>query len=233
LSATLHLLCAGAARGLAQALLPRLAAEGLGVEATYGAVGALRDRLADGAPCDVIVLTSALIDDLVRANRVDPDSVAALGRVHTGIAVREADTAPDVASPDALRDALLAAEAVYFPDPERATAGRHFAAVLERLGIASALAGRLRTFANGASAMSALAHAAEARPIGCTQVTEIRYTPGVALVGALPGDLDLATVYTVGVMRSAGARDAAGRLAAALSGEGSRALRAAGGFEPS
>ena len=33
--------------------------------------------------------------------------------------------------------------------------------------------------------------------LGCTQVSEILYTPGVTLVGALPGELALSTVYSV------------------------------------
>ena len=56
-------------------------------------------------------------------------------------------------------------------------------------------------FANGATAMRELAGAGDAGAIGCTQATEIRYTPGLALVGALPAPFALATVYSAAVRR--------------------------------
>ena len=61
---------------------------------------------------------------------------------------------------------------------------------------------RLRPYPNGATAMRALAGARRTSPIGCTQVTEILNTPGVALVGPLPKQFELATVYTAGVQRA-------------------------------
>ena len=60
MSESIALLCAGAAKGLALALEPAFtAATGAGVDASFGAVGALVEKLDADAPCDVIVLTSA------------------------------------------------------------------------------------------------------------------------------------------------------------------------------
>ena len=50
-------------------------------------------------------------------------------------------------------------------------------------------------------------------PIGCTQVTEILSTPGVTLVGPLPKQFELATVYTAGVCTGAAQPELAQRLA--------------------
>src|SRR5581483_4897753 len=116
--------------------------------------------------------------------------------------------------------------------PKLATAGIHFAGVLDRLGIARALGPRLRPFPNGATAMRELAAAGSAHPIGCTQITEILATPGVALVGPLPEDLGLATVYPSGVAARAALPDAARRLAALLAGDAAGRLRRRLGFEP-
>jgi molybdate transport system substrate-binding protein len=71
--------------------------------------------------------------------------------------------------------------------------------VLERLGIAAALAPRLSVHPNGATAMRALAETGAPGALGCTQVTEILYTPGLALAGALPDPFGLATVYAAGI----------------------------------
>ena len=86
---------------------------------------------------------------------------------------------------------MLAADVIYFPDPKQATAGIHFAKVLERLGIAHDVAARLQPHPNGATAMRELSQSRDARPIVCTQVTEILATPGVTLVGPLPKGFEL------------------------------------------
>jgi len=126
---------------------------------------------------------------------------------------------------------LAPQDAVYFPDPKLATAGIHFAKVLDALGISGELTGRLRPFPNGAAAMQALARSPDARPIGCTQVTEIRNTPGVALAGPLPKEFELATVYTAGVCARATLPEQAKHLAGLLSGEAARGAREQAGFE--
>jgi molybdate transport system substrate-binding protein len=178
------------------------------------------------------VLTAALIDELAAGGHVDRDSIAPLGRVGTGIAVRAGEPVPDIGDGDALKRTLLAARRIFVPDPARATAGIHFANVLRRLGIHADVAARLAPYPNGATAMRELAQSNESGLIGCTQVTEIRYTRGVTLVGPLPGEYALETVYSVAVCTRAAQPEVAEMFAAMLSGPQSLSLRVAGGFEP-
>jgi molybdate transport system substrate-binding protein len=219
-------------QGLVKALLPRFEAEtGASVNARYGAVGAMREALAGGAPCDVMIVTDAMVVGLQGDGVLSPAPRAPLGRVRTGLAVPDGAPRPDLATPEALRVSLLSARAVYFPDPQRATAGIHFESVLSRLGLLEALGARLRTFPNGATAMRELA--ADPRPgaIGCTQITEILYTPGIVLVGPLPREFELATIYTAAVATAAAQPALAQRLTDLLAGPATRDLRAQGGFE--
>src|SRR6185436_8127067 len=179
----LEILSGGAAQGLVTAVAPQFKSEtGFDVGGSFGAVGAMRDTLLAGAPADVLILTAALIADLARDGHVAAGSAADLGVVRTAIAVRAGDPAPTVGDAAGLRAALLAADAIYFPDPKLATAGIHFAKVLHQLGISESVTARLRPYPNGATAMAAMAVSTDARPIGCTQVTEILHTPGVSLV---------------------------------------------------
>ena len=156
---------------------------------------------------------------------------ADIGRVRTGIAVRKADRLPVITNADALRRALLAAGGIYFPDPQKATAGIHFVRVLDSLGIRAEVETRLKPYPNGATAMRELAQAKGARLVGCTQVTEINNAPGVMLAGLLPHEFELATVYSAGVCAAAINPEAARRFIALLTGESSRALRVTAGFE--
>jgi len=228
----LPFLSAGAAKGLVTALAGTFAAE-TGVEATgaFGAVGAMKEKLAAGEPCDVIILTAAMIAALEASGDVAPGTAAPLGRVRTGIAVRAGDPAPAIGDAAALARALVAAPAIYLPDPQRATAGIHFVDVLKRLGIHAGVESRLRPYPNGAAAMRELAEAPDAGCIGCTQISEILYTPGVTLVGPLPAGFELATVYAVAVCARARHPELARQFAALVAGLDSRALRAQGGFE--
>lgn len=228
---TLNLLCAGAAKGLVQALQePFKAQTGAAISGQFGAVGAMRQALQDGAPCDLMVLTDAMVHSLAADGALRADTIAPLGRVRTGIAVPLGTPPPDVATPEALKAALLAAQGIYFPDPERATAGIHFAKVLRELGIFESLAPRLRSFPNGATAMRAMADAGQPGLVGCTQVSEILYTDGVALVGALPPQFELATVYSAAVAAGAARPDLAQALLALMAGPASATLREEGGF---
>jgi len=229
---SLYLLSGGAAYGLVSKVEARFAADtGCKIVGTYSAVGAMRDQLLAGAACDVLILTAALIAELQASGHVLAGSARPLGTVKTGIAIKAGEPAPDVATPEQLRTALLNAKRIYFPDPQKATAGIHFMNVIKKLGIEAQVADRLRPFPNGASAMSAMAHSTEAGLIGCTQCTEILYTAGISLVAPLPKAFELATVYTAGVSAAAGSPQAAAALVALLASPEVAVIRREGGFE--
>lgn len=231
-SPKLKLLSGGAAHGLVEALAAQFRADtDAEIAGSFGPVGGMKDRLLAGEPTDLVILTKALIDELAASGHVLPDTRADLGRVRTGVAVKEGDPVPDVSSAQGLRAALSTAREIYFPDPLRATAGIHFAKVLDRLGLREELAARLRPHASGAAAMRAMSLAAGRGLLGCTQITEIVITPGVTLAGVLPAEFELATVYTAAVCAQAESAELARRLVALLGGELTRALRARLGFE--
>lgn len=227
----LHLLSGGAAQALVEALQGAFAQQqGVAVEGTFGAVGAMKDKLLAGAPCDLVILTQALVDQLAADGQVVQGSAVPLGIVKTGVATRQGDPAPDVSTPAALKAALLAAPAIFHPDGVKATAGIHFMKVLAALGIQDAVKDKLQPFPNGATAMHQLAVSGQAGAIGCTQVTEILYTQGVQLAGLLPTAFELATVYTAGVCTKAGQPEAAAAFIRMLASEAAAPVRAQAGF---
>jgi molybdate transport system substrate-binding protein len=228
----LKLLCAGAAKGLVHALAPRLRDEtGATVGGRFGAVGAMKEALLAGEPCDLMVTTETMARELEAEGRLRAGSLVPLGRVRTGVAVRRGTPPPDVCSRAALAAALAAADALFVPDTVRSTAGQHVARVLDALGLRDALAPRLREYPNGATAMAELAACDAASPIGITQVTEILYTEGATLVAPLPAEFELATVYVAAVAAGAASPELAARFIAMLAGEAAAALRAEAGFE--
>ena len=213
---TLKILSGGAAHGLVEKIRPAFeAATGRTIDGTFSAVGAMRDRLLAGEPADVVILSRALIDELVESGHLVP-AIRDVARVATSVAVRSGYPLPAMATSADLRVALAAADEIHFPDPAQATAGIHFARVIRELGQWDNVVNRLRLAPNGATAMKALAASKAARPIGCTQETEIRTTPGVTLVAPLPPGCDLTTVYTAAITTTTQAPKEAAALIARL-----------------
>jgi molybdate transport system substrate-binding protein len=101
---------------------------------------------------------------------------------------------------------------------------------MRELGLWELLADRLRPAPNGATAMSALAASKSARPIGCTQATEILSTPGIVVAAPLPPGCALATTYTCAVTGHAAVPEEAASLIALLTSDADRDARRVLGF---
>jgi molybdate transport system substrate-binding protein len=228
---SLNILSGGAAQGLVASLQGTFRERcGFEIAGEFGAVGAMAGKLRGGMPADLVILTSALIADLARENLVASASISDVGRVETALAVRVADPPLPVDDAASLRDALLGADAIFVPDTKSSTAGIHVAKVLQQLGIADAVATRLKIHPNGATAMRHLAESNAARPIGCTQSTEIINTEGAKLSGPLPRGCDLSTLYTAAIATAASHARQAQVLIDLLTNRDQRELRTRAGF---
>lgn len=229
--ADLRILSGGAANGLVNALAEAFRQDtGLGISGDFGAVGGMRDRVLAGEAVDLVILTQSIIDQLTSSGDVSEQTVTDIGNVVTGVAVLEGAPLPDVSTPEGLRRLLTDADGIYFPDPEKATAGIHFAGVLDALGVADQVAEKLHAYPNGQTAMAAMAKSGHGSPVGCTQITEILNTPGVSYAGDLPKEHGLVTTYTAAVSSRAANAEAASRLTALLTDPAHASLRTRCGF---
>jgi molybdate transport system substrate-binding protein len=229
----LKILSGGAAQGLVGSLATQFKEQtGLDISGEFGAVGAMATKLREGIQADILVLTSALIATLTGEKLVDGTSIKDVGKVETALAVRSSDPLVSAGDAASLRAAFLAADAIFVPDTKASTAGIHVAKVLAQLGIADEVAGRLKIYPNGATAMRHMAEADARRPIGATQATEIIATKGIQLSGALPKGCDLATVYTAAITAKAAHAHEAQVLIDLLTAADHRPLRERAGFLP-
>ncbi len=229
---TLHILAAGASKGLVLHLQAQFTQEtGVAIDGFFNAVGAIKEKFLNGEACDVLILTASQIAELTAQGLLVEGSSAPLGAVSTGVAVPAGRPVPSIATPAGLAAALQAASAIFVPDPYNSTAGIHFMKVLDKLGIQAAVLPQLKAFPNGATAMRHLADSTAANAIGSTQVTEIKYTDGLTLVGNLPPEFALSTVYSAAVSAKAANPEAARHLVALLTGNATRTLRHESGFE--
>jgi molybdate transport system substrate-binding protein len=128
------------------------------------------------------------------AGLVEGSSIVELGRMRIGLGVKAGATVPDIATPEALWAALLAAPAIAYSDPASgATTGIHLLRMMETMGIAPTMAPRSLVFTQGLDAAKAVAEGRAT--LVMTQISEILAVPGVRLVGPLPAAVNLVTPY--------------------------------------
>ena len=230
--AEIRILSAGAAQAVVEKIGESYTRDtGHKVRGEFSAVGAIKQRVLDGAAADVIILTGALIDELISAGQVVAGTRADLGKVGTGVAVRAGTPPLDVSDAQSLRAGLLAAAKIVCPDPTVATAGKVVMQVLERLGIGGQVKPNLQYFPNGYAAMKWLAESRGRNEVGITQITEILANNGVTYAGPLPGDLQSKTVYSAG-MAARATEAAAGRgFISRLTSAAARGVLATAGYE--
>ena len=230
--AAVRILSAGAAQAVVERIATAYTSEtGNGVKAEFGAVGEMKARVLSGEPVDVIVLSRALVEELIASEHAAPGSRRDLGAVATGVAVRAGTPPPDVSEARTLRANLLAATCVVCPDPAIATAGKAVIRLLGKLGIMEKVQPRLRYFPNGNAAMRWLAESRGALEMGITQATEILPNPGVSYVGPLPGDLSVRTVYAACLAARSQNPDGAVDFIARLTAASARTILARAGYE--
>lgn len=228
---TLRVLSAGAAQAVITGLSEvALGGETVSIGAAFGPVGAIRDRFAGGEPCDIVILSRGVIDELSAAGQVVGDSATSIGRVPTGLAVRRLQARPDISDGSSLRSALVDADAIHVADTRRSTAGAHLVTVLAQLGLTEVVEDRLLEHPSGAVAMRELANSSGIA-LGCTQLTEILDAEGVDLVGPLPGEYGLTTDYAGAISTRAENPEIAVAFLRILSGASTRQLRLEAGFE--
>jgi molybdate transport system substrate-binding protein len=227
-AAEIKLLSAGAVRAVVSGLAESFSQEtGHSVKATFGTVGVVRKALAE-QPADVVIVTDVALDELIKQNAVT-GARTDLARAGVGVGVREGAVKPDIATPEALKQTLLAAKSLVYVDPAQgATSGIHFAGVLQRLGITDAVKAKTMLWPGGYAAEAVQKGQAE---IVVHQISEILPVQGVTLVGPLPGDLQKITIYSAGVAAKTTAPDAAAAFIAYLMRPAARTKFAAAGLD--
>ena len=229
LAADLKVLSAGAV-GAPVAKLAQSQPAGTVTTIAYETVGGITARITAGEKPDVVIMTTEAISELIQQGRIVAGSRRDLGQVGVGVVVRDGTPSPDIGSIEALRKTLLAAPSIAYVDPTRGTSGKHFASVLQQLGIADAVQSKIRLITGGS--VVAVVITGEAA-LGVQQISEILpYTDkGVRLVGPLPAGLQKITTYTAAVMNTSIDPQAAQRFIDQLVTPQAKQVFASAGFD--
>jgi len=170
---------------------------GVRVDAEYDVFSVIKRRIDRGETFDIVVLSPELIDDLVKARTLVPETVS-LGSHGIGLAARAGQAIPEIRTAGALTQTLLAAQSIgYFRE---GTAGAHFLAVVERLGVSPQLHGVLRGYDALELELAVRTGAVQYVTAG---IATLRALPGLGEVAPLPADLQNYTAYTAGALAAA------------------------------
>jgi molybdate transport system substrate-binding protein len=194
---------------------------------TWGSTMGLAKDIVGGARGDLAILTAEAIDDLIGGGKAVAGSRVDLARSGIGLAVRLGASKPDIGSPQALRNALLAAKSV--AHSKTGMSGIYFPSVLERLGIGDQMKPKMVVPASGVPIGEIVAKG-EAE-IGIQQISELLPVAGIEIVGPLPAPLQKITTFSAGVLTTAGDPRAAAALVEFIA-TASRPLLNAKGLEP-
>jgi molybdate transport system substrate-binding protein len=229
-AADLSVLSAGAIEpGVNKAVVAFQQETGHKVRLQFNTAPQIRKRLTEGEAWEVVIAPPALLDELGRSRKLGAERVA-VGRVGLGVVVRMDAPVPDIASTEALKQALLQSESLVF---NRASTGIYLEGLLLKMGLWPVLEGRTTRYPDGASVMEHVLHG-KGREIGFGAMTEILLyrEKGLKLVGPLPAEVQNYTSYSGTVIEGAKEPEVASEFVRYLGGPVGRGLFAAAGIEP-
>jgi molybdate transport system substrate-binding protein len=223
-----------ATRHLLGALAERAAEAGLGaleIE-SVGGIDAAR-RVAGGEAFDLVFLAADALERLAATGHVDAASLTPLAASQTAVAVPDAESGPAAeakgsAFPDAagMRAALRAAERIGYSTGPSGTA---LLALIDEWGLSAELGDRLVQARAGVPVARLLADGEV--DLGFQQLSELVGQSGIRILGVLPPDCAIDTVFAGAVAAASTEPDAALRVLASFAAPEAASVVRAHGFD--
>jgi molybdate transport system substrate-binding protein len=186
-------------------------------------------RLAGGEMPDVLVAQASTVDEMIKAGKAVASSRVTIGKIPVGVAMSPRAKRPDVSSVDALKQSILAADAIVY---SRGASGLLVEKALRDIGVAEQIKGKVHQLPTGGDVMHRIG-TATGNEIGFTMVSEIKLgeSHGGRFVGPLPAAINTPTAYDAVVMSSARSPEAARAFVTAITTPSARKVLAASGWE--
>ncbi|MEI7712684.1 MAG: substrate-binding domain-containing protein [Rhodospirillales bacterium] len=197
------------------------------IEADFAPTVALVQRLRDGEPADIAILTAQGIDDMVAAGIMRPGSRTDVARSFVGVAVKAGAPKPDIATLDTFKAALLAARSVCYS--RIGASGLYFAKLIQDLGIADAVNAKATIASTGFTAERLVSGEAD---LAVQQISELMVVPGIEVVGGLPAAVQTVAIFSAGVLTASTQPDATADFAEFLASKEAEPVLRRTGLEP-
>lgn len=169
-------------------------------------------RLERGENIDIVIMVGKSLDKLVAEGKIEPDSTMVLARSRVALAVRAGAPVPDISTVEALKQALLNAKSIAYSD---SASGTYVSKVMiPKLGLADALKDKIHMVP--AEPVGNVVARGEAE-MGFQQLSELKPIQGIQLVGLIPDEVQVVTLFSAGIVKGAKNRKGAQALLQFLS----------------
>ena len=193
--ASLQVLASTGQKAVLPHLVPRFEqAGGCTVAVTYGSADAAMARIGRGESADMYIGNAAVMDELVKRQKILPGSRRELARGSIGVAVRSGAPRPDIGSAEAFRRAMLEAKSIAYASI--GASGVHFARLAEQLGIASQVQAKALTEPDGLIGHLVVEGKAD---LVVQHLSELKAVSGLDIVGPLPPGLQKEIIINIGI----------------------------------
>lgn len=164
---------------------------------------AVKKRIDAGQVADVVIVQPDFAEELTKSGKISSGDRPIIGRVGVGLGNRKDSPMYDISTVEKLKNTLLGADLLVFNSVK---SGDAFAKVLARLGIADTLKPKIvRTTPNG---IFEPVLKGKGNDMAAGTIPLIATTPGIKLLGPLPGEFQSYLTYTAVLMANTLEHDA-------------------------
>jgi molybdate transport system substrate-binding protein len=212
-AADIRVLCTNGVKAVVEELLPQFErSTGNKVAIQFEPSTQLRKRIDAGEPFDLVIMTTALVDDEVQSGKLIGDSRTFVAKSGLGMSIRAGAKKPNIATVDAFKRALLNADSITFA--LQGASAQPFEVLVAKLGITSQLKPKYNLRNTAAEVGDAVASGAA--ELGIAPVSEILPVRGVDLVGPFPKEVQSYVQMTGAINANGKEKDEAKKLLAFL-----------------
>jgi molybdate transport system substrate-binding protein len=198
---------------------------------TVGSSAVVAQKLKDGETFDAVIVSEPAMDALDKEGIVNPESRVRLANTGIAVAVRAGAPVPNLSTPEAFKEALLAAKSLVYGDPTLPNqSGEKAEQILAKAGLLDALKGKLRVIPGQAESQDLIAKGEV--EMGLYNLSEIPESKGLKIAGPVPAPLQLTTTYEGALMSDGSVPQAAREFIRFLSDPDARAKWLAAKLEP-
>jgi molybdate transport system substrate-binding protein len=174
---------------------------------TIGSPAVVMQKIKANEVHDAVIVSEPAMDELDRDGIVNPESRVRLANTGIGVAVRDGAPVPDLATPEAFKQALMAAKSIVYGDVLPNQSGEKVEKILGQLGILDALRPKVRIVSGHANSQALIAKGDI--ELGMYNLSEIPDGKGLKLAGPVPAPLQLVTTYEGALMSDGAVPEAA------------------------
>ena len=198
---------------------------------TVGSPAVVAQKLKDGETFDAVIVSEPAMDALDKEGIVNPESRVRLANTGIAVAVRAGAPVPNLSTPEAFKESLLAAKSLVYGDPTLPNqSGEKAEQILAKAGLLDALKGKLRIVPGQAESQDLIAKGEV--EMGLYNLSEIPESKGLKIAGPVPAPLQLTTTYEGALMSDGSVPQAAREFIRFLSDPDARANWLAAKLEP-